>query len=392
MLTVEEAQARVMDEVSPGATESIALDDAHGRVLREDVRADDDAPAADVSAMDGYAVRAADVAQAPVVLPVIGDIPAGHPSAISLQPGAAMRIMTGASLPEGADTVVQVELTDGGRERVTIARAVSPGTNVRKRGDDMRAGEVVLRAGVRIGPAELALLAAVRKTRLAAGVRPTVAILSTGDELIAADAPPVPGKIVNSNAPMLAALVRECGAIPRDFGIVADTREATIAALEEAAQCDFIVTSGGVSVGAFDFVKEALDALGAETKFWRVAMKPGKPLVLARLRGRLFFGLPGNPASSFVAFHLFVGPALRKSIGEEVRTSIVPARCTSALKATPDRRTYARVRVIVRDGELVAEPLVRQGSGALTSMSGANGLAIVDESVAAGDVVRVLLL
>lgn len=392
MLTVEEAQALVMAEIAIGAAEPVPFADAHGRVLREDLAAAFDAPEADNSAMDGYAVRADDIAGAPVTLPVVGDIPAGHPSRATLEAGTAMRIMTGALVPAGADAVVQVELTDGGTERVRIDAALARGANIRRRGEDMRAGQIVVRAGTRIGAAELAMLAALQKTTVQVGARPTVAILSTGDELIEIDEPRAPGKIVNTNAVLLAALVRDAGAIPRPFGIVRDTREATIAALESALESDFVVTSGGVSVGAYDFVKDALDALGAEQKFWRVSMKPGKPVVLSRARDRVVFGLPGNPVSCFVSFHIFVAPALRKATGQTdalFPPALFPptlrARLTAPLRSAGDRRVYVRVRLVAHDGELLAHPLTTQGSGSLTSMIGANGMAIIDEGVKSMD-------
>lgn len=397
MLSVEEAQARVMAEISIAPAEPAVLNETLGRVLREDVIATYDMPPADNSAMDGYAVRAEDLVNLPARLPVIDDIPAGHPSSGVVEAGTAMRIMTGAFVPQGADTVVQVELTDGGTEIVTITKALARGANIRRRGEDMRAGDGVLRSGVRIGAAELAMLAAVQKSTVLVGRRPTVAILSTGDELIDVGETLTPGKIVNTNCHLLAALVREVGAIPRALGIVRDTREATIAALETALESDFVLSSGGVSVGAYDFVKEALEALGAETKFWRVAMKPGKPVVLSRRGDRLIFGLPGNPVSCFVSFHLFAAPALRKAMGQEgwLFPPIVHARLDAPLRSIGDRRVYVRVRVSARDGGLFARPLTSQGSGSLTSMIGANGLAIVDEgvtSVDAGAIARVLLI
>ncbi|MDP9191385.1 MAG: molybdopterin molybdotransferase MoeA [Acidobacteriota bacterium] len=397
MLTVEQAQAQVMSEISVGPAEAVTLDESLGRILREDVIAAQDLPPADNSSMDGYAVRAEDLAELPVRMRVMDDIAAGHPTSRALEPGTAMRIMTGAFVPEGADTVVQVELTDGGTEMVTVAKALARGANIRRRGEDMRAGDVVIRKGVRIGPAEIAMLAAAQKTAVQVGRRPTVAILSTGDELIDAGETLTTGKIVNTNGPLLAALVREAGAIPRVLGIVRDTKEATIAALEKALESDFVLSSGGVSVGAFDFVKEALDALGAETKFWRVAMKPGKPVVLSRLRDRVILGLPGNPVSTFVSFHLFAAPALRKAMGREgdLFPSVVFARLETPLKSPGDRRVYFRVHVSARDGELHAKPLASQGSGSLTSMLGANGLAVVEPEVAlveAGAMAPVLLI
>lgn len=392
MLTVEEAQARVLEEVTLLDTESVRFDDAFGRVLREDVVAPVDAPERDNSAMDGYAVRAEDL---PGRLRVTGTVAAGYVATSAVERGTAMRIMTGAYVPEGADTVVQVELTDGGLEEVDIPKTLARGANIRRRGDDMREGDVVLRCGTRIGAAEIALLAGVQKTTVCVGREPTVAILSTGDELIDVAEPRVLGKIVNTNAPLLASLVRAAGAAPRVLGIVRDTREATIAALRSAAACDFILTSGGVSVGAFDFVKEALESLGAETKFWRVAMKPGKPVVLSRLGDSVCFGLPGNPVSCFVSFHLFVAPALRKAAGQErdLFPPMLRAQLTAPLRAA-ERRVYFRVRLTARDGVLFAEPLASQGSGSLTSMTGANGLAVVEANtrVDAGAAVPALVI
>jgi molybdopterin molybdotransferase len=398
MISVEEAQSRVLAAVDVIDPETIALADALGRVLREDIAASHDIPSADNSAMDGYAVRAEDVANAPVTLKVLGDIPAGRVSTTVVEPGTAMRIMTGALLPEGADAVVQVEHTDGGRDEVRILENVTTGTNVRKRGEDMRAGNPVLNAGTRIGPAEIGVLASAQRTRVSVGRRPTIAILSTGDELVESGQPLQPGQVVNSNAWSLAALVTQHGAIPRNLGIVRDDRDATVAALELALTSDFVITSGGVSVGAYDFVKNALEALGAETMFWRIAMKPGKPVVLSRVRGRLVFGLPGNPVSSMVSFLLFVAPALRKTMGmtTDLFAPAANVRLLAPLRSKGDRRAYLRVRVSVDDnGEFVAQPMTAQGSGVSTSMVAANGLAVVGEgvtSIDAGDVVKTLLL
>lgn len=380
MIEVEEAQRRVLDEVTLLETEDVPLMDALGRVLREDVVAPEDIPQGDNSAMDGYAVRAGDVAAAPVSLRVVEDLPAGFVATKRVEAGTAIRIMTGALLPEGADAVVQVELTDAGSETVRIAESVTRGTNVRRRGEDMHAGDVVLRDGMPLRAGEVGVLASVQKSVVRVGRRPEIAIVSTGDEVIGLDAPRSLGKVVNSNAYALAALVREAGAVPRMLGIVPDRREATVAAIESALSSDFIVSTGGVSAGAYDFVKDALDELGAETKFWQVAMKPGKPVVLSRLRDRLYFGLPGNPVSCLVSFLLFVAPSIRKAMGQ--RQALLPpiakVRLAAPLKSKGDRRTYFRVRVVAAEGELIAHPAPAQGSGVLTSMIGANGLAIVE--------------
>lgn len=393
MLSVEDAQQHVLDAVTVLEAETVPLREAHGRVLREDAVAPFDTPEADNSAMDGYAVRAEDVATVPVALRVIGVVPAGTVAKERVEAGTAMRIMTGALVPDGADTVVHVEITDGGTEVVNVLESLPRGANLRARGEDMRAGATVLIAGTPIRAAEVGVLASVQKSSVRVGRRPTVAILSTGDELVDVDEPRAPGKVVNSNQYAMEALVAEAGAIPRVLGIVRDTREATIAALEQALESDFVITTGGVSVGAFDFVKDALTALGAETKFWRVAMKPGKPVILSTLRDRVIFGLPGNPVSCMVSFHLFVLPALRKAMGQErgLFHGAIEVRLAAPLKAAPDRRTYFRVRI---DAERVASPMRAQGSGVLTSMVAANGLAIVEPNApaAAGEVVRALLI
>jgi molybdopterin molybdotransferase len=305
--------------------------------------------------------------------------------------------MTGALIPDGADTVAHVEITDAGSDFVTIKDTLKRGTNLRMRGEDMHAGDIVLADGTRIGAAEVGVLASVQKSVVRVGRRPTIAIISTGDEIVEVDQPRELGKVVNSNSYSLAALAREAGAIPRMMGIVRDTREATIAAIESALESDFIISSGGVSVGAYDFVKDALDALGAETKFWQIAMKPGKPVVLSRVRDRVYFGLPGNPVSCMVAFLLFIKPALRKAMGQKsaVLPPIVKTRLMGPLKSRGDRRSYMRVRVVARDGELIAYPMTAQGSGVSTSMVQPQGFAIVETgitAVKAGDSIATVLV
>jgi molybdopterin molybdotransferase len=383
MIAVEEAQERVLGEVEPLGTEQIAFTEAHGRVLRENVKARVDVPQGDNTAMDGYAVRADDIANAPITLRVIENLPAGTVATKRVASGTAIRIMTGALMPDGADTVAHVEITDAGSENVHVLEPLRRGTNVRKRGEDMHAGDIVLADGTPLHAAEIGVLAGVQKPVVRVGRRPTVAILSTGDEIIDVGDLMAPGKVLNSNSYSLAALVREAGAIPRMIGIVPDTKEATIAAIGSAVESDFIISSGGVSVGAYDFVKDALDALGAETKFWQVAMKPGKPVVLSRVGGRLYFGLPGNPVSCMVSFLLFIAPAIRKAMGQtcNLLPPIVQTRINASLKSRGDRRNYLRVRVIARDGQLISQPMSSQGSGVSTSMVQANGLVIVETGI-----------
>src|SRR5579859_3813974 len=314
MIGVEEAQQRVLDEIMLVGTENVVFTEALGRVLREDIVAPMDVPQADNTAMDGYAVRAEDIASPPVRLRVVEDLPAGTVATKRVEPGTAIRIMTGALMPEGSDTVAHVEITDAGSDFVTVTQSLKRGTNTRRRGEDMRAGEIVLHAGTPIAAAEIGVLASAQKSIVRVSRRPTMAIISTGDEIVEVDGVRAPGKVVNSNSYSLAALARLTGAEPRMMGIVRDTREETIAAIEAALECDFVISSGGVSAGAYDFVKDALDALGAETKFWQIAMKPGKPVVLSRVRDRIYFGLPGNPVSCMVSFLLFIAPALRKAM------------------------------------------------------------------------------
>lgn len=384
-IAVTEAQARVLAAVLPFGSERVALAEAAGRVLREDVVAEWDVPGTDNSGMDGYAVRAADLAgataESPVRLEVIADVPAGSIAAARVQAGQAARIMTGAPIPAGADAVAQVEITDAGRNHVSVMKGLVPGTNVRHRGEDVRAGHRVLPAGVVIGSGEIGVLATVGRTEVEVARRPVVAILSTGSELVDPGIRPEPGQVTNSNAWALAALVREAGGLPRIVGRVADSLDGTIEAIESARDCDILLTSGGVSVGAYDFVKDAVSALGATTRFWRVAMKPGKPILFAVRDEQLIFGLPGNPVSSMVGFHLFVGPAIRKGMGRDAGwlPPMIAARAATPMRSKGDRLTYLRVRVRSEGRELTAHPMKLQGSGVTTSMIGANGLAIVPE-------------
>ncbi len=400
MLSVEEAQERVMAEVSALDVETVALSDAHGRVLREDVTATYDVPQADNTAMDGYAIRSADIAAAsreqPVPLMVVEDLPAGKVASLPVGERQAIRIMTGALMPGGADAVVPVELTDAGSREVRVFKSVAAGANIRRRGEDMFRGSVVLPSGRRIGAAEMGVLATVQKKTVSVGRRPVIAILSTGDEVIDVDGKLEPGKVVNSNSYSLSTLAIETGAVPRLFAIVPDDRAATMRAIETASSADFVVSSGGVSAGAYDFVKDALDEVGAETKFWQVAMKPGRPVVLSRLNSTLYFGLPGNPVSCMVSFLLFIAPAIRKAMGQNhaIFPPTVNVKLDALLKSRGDRRTYQRVRVVARDGELLALPMRAQGSGVSTSMVGANAFAVLEAGVTraeAGNIVPAVL-
>jgi len=402
MLTVEEARERVMRAVTPLGAEEVALVDAHGRVLAEQVVAPADIPAADNTAMDGYAVRAADVAGAtretPVTLDVIETLPAGYVPSRTVGAGQATRIMTGATIPDGADAIVIVEVTETDGDRVRVFRDARPGAHIRRRGEDVRTGQMLFLPGAAIGAGEIGLLASIRKGRVTVACRPVVAVVSTGDELVDVDTAPGPGQIVNSNAYSLAALVREAGGEPRVLPIARDTLGDITAALESAASSDIVITSGGVSVGEFDYVKAALDALGAELDFWRVSMKPGKPVVFAKLGATPFFGLPGNPVSCMVGFHLFVWPALKKMMGCPAHRWMRPtvtAVLTNDVRSTGDRRNYQRAVITAHGDRIEATTKPAQGSGVLSSMTGANGLVVVPQGttrIEAGSTVEVQLI
>jgi len=376
-------------------SESVDVLEALGRVLAEDVRATRDLPPWDNSAMDGYALRAADgLAGRPV--PVAFTVAAGD-NVKSLQPGQVARIMTGAPVPQGADAVIMREEVDESNPAlITMRRAAAAGENIRMRGDDVTQGTTVLRAGTVVAPAEVALLCSVGRSRVRVHRRPTVAILSTGDELAELGDAPHPARIVNSNAWMLAAQVRDAGGIARVLGIAHDTREALVERLAEAKGADVLVSSGGVSVGEFDFVKEALESVGARLDFWRVAIKPGKPLAVGVLGETLVFGLPGNPVSSFVTFELFVRPTLMALQGRTVTSRrTVRAKVQGTYAKKPGMTHYLRAE-LSREGPLtLARMRDQQSSGALTSIAGAHGLMVVEDASSGfsdGDLLDVIVL
>ncbi len=346
--TVAEHRATVAALLAPMPAERVPLREARGRVLAEPLVAGVALPPFDNSAMDGYAVRAADLAGAadgePVALPVAADIPAGRTDVPPLEPGTTHRIMTGAPLPAGADAVVQVEHTDGGAERVRVFRAPAPGTSVRRTGEDVAVGAVVLPAGTVLGPAQIGVAAAVGAAALPVRRRPVVLVLSTGSELVAPGSPLAPGQIYESNGPMLAAAVEEAGGVgellhfvPDDVAHLHRVLDARLA----AAPVDLVLTSGGISAGAYEVVREALAGRGVE--FVKVAMQPGGPQGSGRLRGTGVVALPGNPVSSQVSFEVFVRPVLRAAIGhphpERARVTAVTA---APLTSTPGRRQFRR--------------------------------------------------
>jgi len=375
LITVAEALERVLSQAGPLPPEQVALEQALGRVLAEDVMSSEDLPPFDSSAMDGFAVSAGPGGE----LPIVDESRAGHPATRALGPGEAIRISTGAALPAGAGAVIPVERVEVDGERVRVPE-VAAGANIRRSGEDVRAGELVIAAGAQLGPAEVAVLASLGMPRVRCGGVPRVAVLVTGDELVAPGEPLQPGQIRDSNAYALAAQASRAGARVIRRAVVPDDPAATEAALADAlAEADVLCISGGVSVGPHDHVKPALAALGVEERFWGVALKPGKPTWFGTREGTLVFGLPGNPVSAMVTFHLFARPALRRLAGAEPSDSRARAILDLPLRQSPEREQVVRCRLAVRDDGFHVEPTKAQGSHVLTSMLGADAFALIEK-------------
>ncbi len=398
-ISVEDALATILEHFQPLESERVPLLGSLDRVLSKDVVSDINVPPFNNSAMDGYAVRADDIAGAstdkPATLRVIGDLAAGHTTQKAVEPKTAMRIMTGAPLPAGADTVVRFEETSEGaqsreartdHETVQILKAVKQGDNIRSAGEDIRKGEVVLPKGTIVRPAEVGVLASLGYKEVDVHRRPRVAILATGDELVGIDEPITPGKIRNSNEYTNAAAVLRTGGIPIQLGIARDNMADLTNKIRTGldAGADLFITSAGVSVGDYDMVKDVLNTEGA-MQFWQVKMKPGKPLAFGVLHGKKpvpLLGLPGNPVSALMSFEVFARPAILTMLGKKqfARPS-VRAVLLENVENSADRRNFIRVRVEKRGDDLVATTTGEQGSGILTSVSRANGLLIIPEDV-----------
>ena len=395
MLTYEEALARILAALPAPRPEKVSVADAHGRFLAEPVASRLDLPPFDNSAMDGYAVQAADVAGAgpehPVRLRILGQIGAGEVFQGCVGRQTCVRLFTGTPLPTGADAVVMQEDTREDGDDVLVLDRVRPFENVRLRGEDVKTGAVLALPGTRLGAGHLNLLAAVGTAGVRVAKRPRVALLATGSELRPPGKPLAPGQIYESNRPMLAAMLAEAGAEARAYPLVPDTLNRTRAALQRAfAECDAVVTTGGASVGRLDFVKAAFAELGGSQEFWKVAIKPGKPFVFGTLAGKFLFGLPGNPVSAFVTYQLLVRPALLRWQGaEEVALPAHPGTLMEPLVNRGDRRHFVRVRV---DAEGRVHSAGTQASHMLHSLAAANALADVPPAttLAAGATVRVL--
>lgn len=386
MLSVVEASERILAGIQPLGTERVALLDALGRVLASPVVAPLTLPAWDNSAMDGYAVRADDVAEAsasrPVRLEVLETVAAGAFPAREVAPGTATRIMTGAPLPAGADSVVRVEDTDGGDDHVTITNARDARRNIRRRGEDITSGTVVLDRGTPLGPAQLGLLASVGAASVDVHRRPRVAFLATGDEVVDLDrfGEALDGrKIVTSNSYTLHAMIRAAGGVPVNLGISRDDPEELRRHIESAAGADLLITSAGISAGKYDYIRDVLAELGVHLEVWKVRMRPGAPLGFGRLGSMPWAGLPGNPVSTMVTFELFVRPVLRRMLGHtRIFRKAVPVTLEDDVSIGAPLTHFLRAVVSVRDdGSLTARLTGPQGSGILTSMALANALLVV---------------
>jgi len=399
MLTVEEARARVLAQMRTLEAEPAPLTEALGRVTAQDVVAAENLPPFANSAMDGYALRSADTGgaseAAPTRLRLAGEVPAGRVYAGEVGAGEAIRILTGAPTPVGADAVIQQELVTVADGVVSLSAPVAPNTNVRAAGGDARVGATLVRAGVELGPAEIALLAALGAHPVAVTRRPRVAIVTTGDELAPLGAPLRPGQIHESNTTYLLAAITRAGADPWPLGIVGDRLEDLEAALARAQEADMILTSGGVSVGDYDLVKQVLTREG-DMAFWRVRMRPGKPVAFGMLGQTPLLGLPGNPVSAAVTFELFGRPAIRRMLGcVQVERPQIEVAYAGAGIPLGDRTHFVRARLTTRGATLVAHTTGAQDSHLISSLQGATALLVIREGEGAvqdGDIVPALLL
>jgi len=396
-LSVAAAQQCVLESVAVFGAEQVKLEQSLGRVLAEEVRANRDQPPYDISAMDGYALRSADLTNVPATLEIIEDIKAGDMPTKTLASGQCARIMTGAPMPLGADAVIRVEDTEAKADnRVQINQAVKPGNDIRRLGENMRNGEVVLTPGTAITPGVIGVLATVKRAQVQVYRRPRVAILSTGNELEGLDEPVDPNKIPNSNSYALMGQVQALGIEPVLLGIARDDPEELARYLKRGLEYDVLLVSGGTSVGVHDYVRPTIEALGARMLFWRVAMKPGHPVAFGKAGEKIIFGLPGNPVSSMVCFEEFVVPALRRMMGH-ARTyrRTIEARMTHNVKHQPGRTEFIRVLLVKEPGGYAASSTGAQGSGMLLSMAKADGLAVLPaecNGLTAGSTVTVQLL
>ncbi len=395
MISVEEARARIIAGLAPVGAETVGLSAAHGRVLAAPVLARVAHPPADVSAMDGYAVRAVDGIVG-AQLRVIGEAPAGHPFGGAVGPGETVRLFTGSFVPAGADTILMQENATAGPGGIVVNEAAVAGRHIRGRGQDFAVGDVLLPAGRRLTVRDVGLAAAGNYPWLTVFRRPRVAILSTGDEISLPGEAVGPGGIVNSNSAMLAAFVAACGGEAVVLPAAGDDAAAIAAAAEAARGADFLVTTGGASVGAHDLVQAGLGAQGFALDFWKIAMRPGKPLIFGHMGAMPVLGLPGNPVSAYVCATLFLAPALAALAGLPAGAPVFEAaRLLGSLKANDVREDYLRARLDWQDGGLVAEAFARQDSAMLKPLAGADALIRrppFQKALGDGDVVEIIRL
>ncbi len=386
MISVDEARSKMLEAFSPLGLEKVSILDALGRVIGEDVRAGRAIPPRDNSAMDGYALHAEDTrgasVESPARLAVVEDIPAGAVPRKRVGPGEAARIMTGAPIPEGADAVIRMEDTWEEDRRVVIVVEARKDQNIRPAGEDVHQGDRVISRGAVIRPAEVGMLASLGRSFILVHQRPLVAVISTGDELAEIDEPASDGKIVNSNSYSLAAQVRECGGIPLQIGIARDRREDLLAAFRAAMRADLVISSGGVSVGDYDLVKEIMQEVGNAMQFWQVAMRPGRPLAFGMLGAVPAVGLPGNPVSAMISFEQFIRPAILRMEGHEnlFRRS-VRARLEGGIEKKAGIRHFIRARIRCEGEGYAVATAGKRGSGIITSMVRANCLIVLPEEV-----------
>jgi len=400
MISVKEALDKILPFINPLGSEKVSLLEALGRVMAEDIYAPRDLPPYDNSGMDGYAVKYEDIQNAspnhPIKLEVIEDLPAGFISTKAVNKGKAIRIMTGAPIPKGADTVIPIEDTQKENREVLILKPAPVGMYVRRAGEDVKKGDRAISVGDLIRPAEVGMLASVKRSSISVYQRPLVAILCTGEELVDVDEGMDEVKIVSSNSYTLAAQVKECGAIPIQLGIAKDRKEEIQEKLQQGIRADVLISSAGISVGDYDFVKDALKDLGMKMIFWKVAMKPGKPIAFWTMDGKPVFSLPGNPVSSMVSFEQFVRPSLLKMMGHrQLFRPIIEAVLKEDIRKEPGRMHFIRAFVSFEKEHYVVTTTGDQSSGILKSMVGANGLIVIPEdrgTVKTGEKVRVQLI
>jgi molybdopterin molybdotransferase len=378
MIPVAEARARLLAGLHPLGVEQVALADALGRVLAEDLAARRTQPPSAVSAMDGYAARSTDLGRIPATLTVVGEVPAGRAYAGTLRPGEAVRIFTGAPVPEGADCVVVQEDVARDGARITVREGATPGRHVRAAGLDFSEGEVMLPKGRRLTARDIGLAAAMNRPWLLVRRRPRVAILPTGDEVVMPGEPIGPNQIVSSNGLALAGLIAACGGTPLQLPIAPDDANALREIAGAAGGVDLLVTTGGASVGEYDLVRDALGADGLVLDFWQIAMRPGKPLMVGRYRDTPMIGLPGNPVSSYVCALLFLRPALAKLQGREAEAAPAPrARLRVPLRANDKRQDYLRAQLWrMPDGTLETAPFEKQDSAMMSLLARAQCLVV----------------